>query len=127
MLGINDIGQNGGIELTMELWEELCGNILEKAPDLQIFIQSCLPMFTPSEYDDLNNALIREYNGQLKAFCEDHGFVFVDLADWFRDETGGMPEKFSSDQYVHINFDAAALWVEQLKNPANYSGDPRSF
>ena len=127
MLGTNDIGQDGGIELTMELWDELVGRIREKDPEVQLFIQSCLPMYEAMEYEDLNNALLREYNEQLKAMCETYGFVYVDLADYFRDETGGVAEKFTADHYVHINFDAAALWVEQLRNPANYSMDPRSF
>lgn len=126
MLGINDVGQDGGIEQTMELWEELIANIRETCPDLQIFLQSCLPMYYASEYETLNNDIINEYNAQLRAFCEENGLIFVDLADYFRDETGGVAERFTSDHYVHINFDAAALWVEQLKNPANYSVDPRS-
>lgn len=127
MLGINDIGQNGGIELTMELWKELCAGILEKDPELQIFIQSCLPMYKPNEHKNVRNDRICEYNERLRAFCEEQGFVFVNLADYFRDETGGLDARFSSDLYVHINSDAAALWVEQLKNPENYSADPRSF
>lgn len=127
MLGANDIGQDGGIEMTMELWDELISRIREKDPEVQLFLQSCLPMYAAAEYEDLNNAKILAYNEQLKALCEKYELVYVDLADYFRDETGGVAEEFTADHYVHINFDAAALWVEQLRNPANYSMDPRSF
>ncbi len=127
MLGTNDIGQDGGIEMTMEFWEELVDKILEKDPDVQLFIQSCLPMYSAAEYKGLNNALILEYNEQLKVLCEKHGLVYVDIADYFRDETGGVDEALTAECYVHIPFDAAALWGEQMRTPEHYSMDPRSY
>ena len=93
----------------------------------KLFLQSCFPMWTPSEYDSLSNAKITDYNERLRGFCAENGFVFVDLADYFRGEDGGIAEEFTSDHYVHINMAAAQLWVEQLRNPLNYSVDPRSF
>lgn len=126
-LGINDIGELGGIERTMTLWAKIVGAIREVDPDVQLFFQSCFPMWSVSVLADLNNDTVNAYNSELRRFCEDNGFIFVDLAEYFRGEDGGIREEFSSDAYVHLTMEAAALWVEQLRNPANYSVDPRSL
>ena len=110
MFGINDIALYGKIDQTMERWA----------------IESCLPVFHTIHYDGLDNDCIDEYNQRLIAFCQENDCVYVDLAHYFKDEHNGMAAQYSSDQYVHVTYDATALWVEQLKNPANYSADPRA-
>lgn len=127
LLGINDIGGSGGVDATMEMWASLCEGIRERNPEPQIFLMSCFPMWSGVETNHLNNEIIRTYNERLRDFCAENGCVFVDTAEYFRGEDGGIAERYSSDHYVHINDAAAALWAEQLKNPANYSVDPRSF
>ncbi len=127
MFGINDIGQDGGIDLTMELWDELCARIEEKCPGIRIYLQSCLPMWHVTEHDGFTNDAINRYNERLRAFCEEKGYVFVYLSDAFRNENGTLEELYSADHYVHVNEAAAVVWVEQLRDPANYSVDPRSY
>lgn len=127
MVGTNDIDLYGGVDRAMEMWDVFVDNVRETCPDLLIFIESMLPVWHTIAFEGLNNPNIRVYNERLRDFCEDRDCVYVDLADYFRDEYGGMAAAYSSDSYVHITYAAADLWIEQLKNPANYSADPRSF
>lgn len=126
MFGINDIALYGKIDQTMERWADFIANIRSTSPDITIYIESCLPVFHTIHYDGLDNDCIDEYNQRLIAFCQENDCVYVDLAHYFKDEHNGMAAQYSSDQYVHVTYDATALWVEQLKNPANYSADPRA-
>lgn len=127
MVGANDIALYGGIDGAMEMWDVFVDNVRETCPDILVFIESMLPVWYTVTYDGLNNSDILVYNDRLRDFCEEKGCVYVDVADYFRDEHGGMATPYSSDAYVHITFAAAELWIEQLKNPTNYSADPRSF
>ena len=127
MFGINDIALYGKIDQTMERWADFITSLRATSPDVTIVIESCLPVYHTVHYDGLDNDCIDEYNQRLIAFCRDNDCVYVDLAPYFKDENNGMAEQYSSDQYIHVTYDATALWVEQLKNPANYSADPRSF
>ena len=43
------------------------------------------------------------------------------------DADNALREELSSDYYVHLNNDGAALWAELLRDPANYSVHPRSI
>ena len=127
MFGANDIALYGGIDRTMEKWQTLIDRIRKKSPDVEIFIESCFPVYHTINYEGLNNKAIDKYNKRLIAFCEENDCVYVDLAHYFKDKKNGMAQRYSSDEYVHITYEAAEVWVEQLKNPANYSVDPRSF
>jgi hypothetical protein len=126
-LGINDIVQEGGVKRTMELWPKIFDAIKRENPDVQLMLQSCFPMWRVSVVYDLSNEIINEYNDAMRRFCEENGYIFVDIADYFRDRDGSVKEEYSSDNYVHLTPEAAELWVEQLRNPANYSVDPRSL
>ena len=125
LLGANDVGREGGIDAAMDSWTVLYDRLREECPDLRIYIQSQLPVWHEIRYVGLNNENLLVYNERLKAFCGENGCVYVDVADFFRDEYGGLAERYTSDYYVHINVEAAQLWIEELKNPANYSEDPR--
>lgn len=127
MIGVNDIGQEGGVDVTMTMWETLCERIVEQNPDIRIFLQSSMPMYASTEHDGFTNDNINYYNDCMREFCYAKGYVFIDIADAFRNDEGSLEELYSGDHYVHLNGEAAPLWVEQLRDPANYSVDPRSL
>jgi len=114
MLGHNDLGLYG-VDGTMERWREFVLRIKDKNPELQLYIQSCTPISWVGQFDNFNNDLIEQLNAELEAFCQEQGFEYVDIAPWFRDLSNGMADVYSSDKYVHINYDGAALWERVLK------------
>lgn len=127
MLGVNDVALYGGLDKTMEYWDSFLAGITEKNPDVTVFLISTLPVYHGAEYDKWNNDIFDEHNARLQALCEEYGCVYVDLAHYFKDADNGLAEEYCSDQSCHITYPGAALWAEQLKNPENYSVDPRSF
>lgn len=115
MLGANDIGAYG-IEKTMKNWETVLTRIREKAPDIEIYIQSMTPVWTGGEMGKLNNPNADEYNKALKAFAEENGCIFVDIAPYMKDATGGLATEYCSDKYIHLTFAGAQVWVQALKH-----------
>ena len=127
MLGVNDVALYGGLDRTMEYWEIFINNLLEANPNVTIFLESAFPVYYTKCYEGWNNDVFDEHNRRLQELCDKYGLVYVDLAHYFKDEHNGLAEEYTSDYYCHVNYEAAQLWADQLKNPENYSVDPRSI
>ena len=127
MLGTNDVAMDPKMDVTMGRWKALVNMIRATTPDAVFFIQSCLPMFKDSEGYRLNNELIDTYNQRLREMCREAGCVYVDIAAPFKDEDNSLSKEYTFDYYVHLNSDGAELWVDLLRDPANYSVNPRSI
>ena len=114
MLGTNDIGAYG-IEKTMANWDTMITNIRELVPDIEIYIQSMTPVWTGGEKGGLNNTRADEFNEELKVFAEENNCIYVDIASYMKDATGGMAQKYCSDEYVHLTEAGAKVWIQVLK------------
>ena len=114
MLGFNDLALFG-LEGTMERWGIFLGRILEKNPDIQIYIQSCTPLHRDGEYDKLNNDLVDAYNQALKDYCAENGYHFVNIAPYFMDYRNSLVGTYCTDNFMHITYDGAVVWEYALK------------
>ena len=114
MLGMNDIALYG-INNTIKNWRTMLGRILEKSPDIKIYIQSMTPIWTGGEIGGLNNKNADQFNQALKAFAQENGYTFIDVAPYMKDSTGGLATRYCSDNYVHITTEGAATWVSVLR------------
>lgn len=114
MLGFNDVAV-WGVEGTLERWDIFLGRILEKCPEVDIYIQSCTPVHDFGAYTGYDNELFDQYNEALEAYCEEHGYHFVNIAPYFKDFTNGMATQYSSDYFVHMTYDGTAVWERVLK------------
>lgn len=119
MLGMNDVG-NFKTDKIMENYQKVLDRIRKKNPDVQIFIQSIFHAWTGGETKLVNNTAIRDFNSRLEAFAEENDCVFIDVAPWLLDSTGGTSSKFTSDKYVHINGKGMQVWVQVLKACTDY-------
>ncbi len=118
MLGMNDLALYG-IDATIESYQTLIGNILEKSPEAKIIIQSMTPM-TDTSYlwgDYLNNDVIREYNIALESLCAEKGWGFVDVASVMYDDGGNLIREYCSDpddMGVHFEEAGCDAWIKYL-------------
>lgn len=114
MLGFNDIALFG-IDGTLERWDIFLDRILEKNPDVDIYIQSCTPVHHQGTYPGYDNDLFDRYNEALEAYCQDNGYHFVNIAPYFKDFSNGMATRYSSDHFVHMTYEGTAVWEQVLK------------
>ena len=123
MLGaLMDLGTYG-IDDTLDAWETLLRTIREKNPNIRVYIESALPI--TNDQLRLTNRTIDEYNEALEKFAEENDCVFVEIGGHFKNANGYLDAGVSRD-YGHLIIDAAGIWMDLLKDPANYSVSPRA-
>ena len=122
MLGINDVGHYdiSQVDQIMENWVTVIDRIQTRTPDVQICIQSLIPVWTGGETEKVNNEIVRAYNEQLEILAEEKGCVFIDVAAYFVDSTGGLAYPYTNDKYVHTNAAGVDTWVKVLKACTDY-------
>lgn len=116
MLGMNDVGLYG-VEDSVKNMETLVERILEKSPDVEIYIQSMTPMLKETQLKQLNNPNLDKYNQQLKALCEEKGYHFADVASVMKDEEGNLIPEYCSDPEgmgIHFTDAGAQAWIDYL-------------
>lgn len=114
MLGANDMGYVS-VEDTMANWDTLIGRILEKSPEVEIYIESILPSATGDRYRNGKNEKIAQYNAALKDFAEEKGLHYFELGAYFEDSLGRLARGYSSDGDVHITEKAVYKWSDILR------------
>lgn len=115
--GLNDLGIYG-VDGTVKNFEELLNRIYKKNPDIDLYIISAMYMYKGSEKPKLNNKNILLLNMELAKYCSDNGITFVNIAGELIDENGFVPDKYSSDKYVHQTYAAYEVWAEVLRSVA---------
>lgn len=119
MLGVNDIGRFG-LEENMENWRILIELIREACPDIQIYIQSMMPIWTRAQTSKLSNSKVYAYNFALRFFAEQYGCGYIDVFPYMQDSSGGLAAEYCSDKYVHVTEKGVAVWLSVLRAHANY-------
>lgn len=113
MLGQNDLGYRT-IEETFESWDILLERIRENAPDMEIYIQSCVPEWVDTGKSNAKNEKIDAYNQQLRLYAQEHDCHFVDIAIYEEDHLNRMPSDYSLDQSIHLNEEGCLVWMQAL-------------
>ena len=114
MLGVNDIGWQP-LEETIGYWRTMLERIQQTNPDVDIYIQSCLPIWTGGETGWLTNENVDLYNEMLRSLAEETGCFYIDVASYLKDYTGGMAKAYTSDRYVHLTNEGAEVWAKVLR------------
>lgn len=121
MLGQNDLSSKARTKI-MDNWVLLLDRIREKSPDVEIYMQSCIPEV--SENDALNekNLRIFTYNDTLRTFAKENGCHYIDLKYYIEDHQGKMPECYSQGNY-HMNEAGCLAWMQILRFYAQYENE----
>ena len=120
MLGMNDIGLYG-TQGALDSCKTLVSRIAEKSPDALIYIQSVTPMIESAQMETFNNALVQEFDGMLKTYCEQNKYKYLDVFSALADTNGNLPDNLCSDpdsMGLHFNDTSCEMWANYLKNNA---------
>lgn len=119
LLGSNDIQSPPQFEAYYDNWEIMLDRIRENTPDMEFVIISNIPMYFsypgPHEY----NEQVVEVNADLRQYCADHGYLYLDLCYYIQDHYGRMPEMYHVDEY-HLNDEGCLTWMKALRFYAQY-------
>ena len=119
MLGMNDI-VSLGVDKSVKNFTTLCNKILEKAPYVQLYVESVTPRTNQGAKSDngqLNNKNITLYNKKLAALCLQRGWYFVNVAEVMFDDYGYLNKNYCSDPNgmgMHFAYSGCKVWVDYL-------------
>lgn len=118
MFGLNDIDY--GVEYATNDYVRLIQQILEKSPDVQIYVESVTPVLRDSRRADesFNNVTIQQFNDTMKAHCEANRWNYMDIASVYKDADGALRPEVCNDPQtmgLHITFEATSEWVQYLR------------
>lgn len=117
MLGMNDIGT--GVNYAINGMQQLTDRILQKSPDVQIYIQSVTPLLkTITRSDKLNNYNVAKFNEAARKVCDERGFIFVNVAEAVDDGNGNLLYENCGDpgyMGLHFSYAGCSKWVDYLK------------
>ena len=118
MLGMNDF-MTYGSDGTVKNAVTLINQILDKSPDVTIYVQSVTPILKASEGGSKTNANVRAVNQKLKAMCDTYGWIYLDVSSVLVDGDGALKSSYCSDpgsMGLHINDNACVQWIEYLRS-----------
>jgi lysophospholipase L1-like esterase len=110
MIGINDIGENRGLE-SFSNYEKIILTIKKDSPNTTIFIQSVLPV--NESLSRCKNSDIIAFNTKLKMLSQKYDIQYVDLYQLLSINNSLLPDV--SEDGVHLNGKGYAIWRDSIK------------
>lgn len=122
MAGINDMVSNTSYEVVAQHVIALIEAIRQQAPQTQLFVQSILPIdetdgrwrTLAGRTDDIPFA-----NMLIKAYCETHDIVFIDLFHRMTRGHSNQLRKELSGDGLHLTEQGYRVWAFELKKYIN--------
>ena len=113
MIGINNFSLCFSLEETKLLYNEMLQEIRKLLPDVQLYLQSVLPVRNGANVhiaDNTNIIALNNYINEISALYNAH---FINLYDAFLDATGQMNTELAVDG-IHLNGKGYRLWCNQI-------------
>lgn len=114
MLGMNDIGYQSPEEF-LERYTILVDRVREKAPDAEIYIQTCPPWYRDTLPFSSFNDKIDQCNLLVTEMAAEKGCHVVDLAAYIKDHINSMAKEYTMDFEAHLNYEGSVVWMEVLR------------
>lgn len=115
MLGVNELGWTK-IENFHDQYAKVIDRIREDHPDVEIALQSILPVSARQEAKKtyVNNQRIAEYNEVIAALAVEKDCAFVNVAEAVTDGDGCLPADLNFDG-IHLNPAGCRIWLDYLR------------
>ena len=126
MFGINELGWPRE-DVFIDKYTVLVDAIQENHPDVQIYLQSILPVSKAKSSSDkyINNERIREFNDLICQMASEQGVHYLDLYTAMADAEGDLPDDAASDG-IHLKKPYCVKWLEYLRAhvvPVSHAGE----
>lgn len=106
--GMNDLEATYGDEkLFREQYKEVIDYLQKHIPDVEIYVNSILPMQEIAFEKVKENAKYPEFNAELKKLCEEENIVFMDNTDLVKEE-------YFEPDGIHMVYDFYIDWVNRM-------------
>ena len=113
MIGINDLNQGVPVEDVANNYQLILETLKDQVPEVQIFIQSLLPINNQLRNHDVNQKII-DLNYKLKQLAETFSFQYINLLSAFLDKNNQLDAAYTSDG-VHLNGQGYLIWKDIIE------------
>lgn len=117
MIGINDLGQDHTPDVIGTGYREMLTVIRNRMPRLKLHLQSVLP--TRGKFAKLNPDILK-VNEQIKALAAEYDCEYIDLHQYFADDTGELKEELTEDG-LHLLPPAYKTWADLLEEKMDWA------
>lgn len=114
MGGINDLNQGYSPQEVINDYEQLIDKIRSSNKNLNIYIESILPVNSGMKKLTVTNQQIDEMNNLLSEYAKENNIPYIDLHSLYC-ENGELPEKLSKDG-VHLKEEAYEIWLDEISD-----------
>lgn len=115
--GMNDLVSSSPEQFVQDL-KVLIQRILNKNPNVSIYVLSVPCIMKDVQTGNLSNSSIQTANSLLATTCAENQWGFVNIAEYLMNQENTICEQYSSDGYVHENNSAYRIWIKVLRNYA---------
>lgn len=118
LVGINSfILDREHVNTETMLYETLIREIKAKYPDLQLYLQSVLPISLTLEWYPKNILIqaIRDFNIEIERVARENGATFIDLHPLYTDEEGYLNGELDCGDGLHLAENAYDLWYDAVR------------
>ncbi|WP_031548156.1 GDSL-type esterase/lipase family protein [Oribacterium sp. FC2011] len=122
-LGLNDI--QGRPSEVFENYKTYIGQIKAANPDVDITIISTTYIYSSHQSSikgvkswAFDNDTVRKLNASMQEYAAQNGYGYIDIANRLADANGNLNPVYCTDQKIHQNDDAYAIWVQCLREYA---------
>jgi lysophospholipase L1-like esterase len=110
MAGVNDLKRGLNEQQVLRNINQIVSRLKRQHPTAQIIVQSILP--TRSE--QIPNQRIVKLNPLIQQLAQRHGVNYLDLAQQFRDDDGGLRADLTTDG-IHLSPQGYQVWQSALQ------------
>ena len=113
LLGQNDLGFQKPKEVIHNM-QTLMDRVRRKNPEVEIYLQSCLPVREKSIHYSGDNGTLRAFNELLKPFAESRNYHYLNVARYMENQLGSLPDQYAMDE-IHPNEEGCKAWMAALR------------
>lgn len=114
MLGMNDFGYQSPEEY-LGYYTGIVERVQEKAPGVEIYIQTCPTWYSNGLPFSEFNEKIDTCNRMVAEMAEEKGCHVIDLAAYIEDHVNSMAKEYTMDYQAHLNDKGSIVWLEVLR------------
>lgn len=114
MIGINCFSLCFNLNEAIETYGNMLKEIRYKLPNVKLYLQSVLPVRNGANIHIPNNDNIVALNKYIDEIAPDYEAEFINIYDYFCDNTGQMKEILAVDG-IHLNGEGYKLWANEIR------------
>ena len=116
LLGTNDLPARPVEDVLKDL-NKMINAVLEKNPELEIYLISLLPAANRKPFDNAVNDKISAYNIQLQRYAQENGFEYIPVAPYLQDHVPGCAIQYAQDRY-QPSAKGVSAWIDAMRTYA---------